>query len=1242
MTETDQIAEAGVHLVGLRVTTKLKWIHRPQPISDQGIDAHIEVAENGRGNGDLLAAQIKTGDSYFREEGYGGWVFRFSATHHRLWTNHALPVVVLLVNLDEEAIYWQHVHESVIDEAGESYKLIVPRSNRLENAGEVWAHLASGNERRAEDRYDYNRLVLPPSVRQVFDKHFDPVTPHAAMVAMHLAAGRGNPKGTVEALLASRPLWVESNPWLWRAVGGYASEHGALEESSAAFEAAGEAFLAQTPPADEQAAMSFAAAGINVMSVDHDRARQLLERADSLGGAPVTTRLGFIMLDAAENDTDIELPAEFLDTTDEKLTSNELLQILAGNIHLNNGLRNDGVNRLEMALSAAPESSKAMSQLAHHLASRDHSAQRQNDDLPRAEALLIKAVEQRRQWAGPTADVLRELSRALALQKKPRDVLYWLQPPPRGTATPLEAADVELIRESLRAAYVSRDHDLTRELSAQLGDEPTDQLLRVRTQLLELPEDELVALLRNEAQAALDADDLQELAGHIHALADLGIDESHLLDQALAAGHVEQWLPDMFAGLAEATASNNQSLTKLKVAARTASMAAELLINRYVELGDLDAAINEAEAAQQRFHNTMFALTKADLLVKANRYDEAEQAASTALASTNQYPDSRQDLANFLIWRAQERGDWANAEAMAARNVEETNPPHPTAVWVLVETQVNAGHHLRSIETINRHNPTITTVKHARLWCHTHTTIPWTDEIVTKALDLLDQFPDEHNFAGQVLSHIIRTTKSAGDLAPDPEDPDSPPPPGLEPGPYQVTFISDALRARTFEKLNELTTEHAEESGIQVIEEPDDEVMVQKLIAMAQERAENRWTELPDLHARGRIGTGMLATYLRTSYAGTLTRQSAGYQLAANSNIDDHTAEILIARESLNSDAVIDTSTLVITNYLTDGPDLRTQFRTLYLPPATLRDINQAEFEQRANGASPGTFGWDPDAQRPTYRENTAEAHHLASKRLSQLVQAATETISRDAPEPQNDEFTQLPDTARDAAWFAPLRVAAANNLPLWCDDLATRRLATALGIRTFGTAALIDCLVEDLIDRGEIGRAMEKAERATEEFLANGVVDVPVTAEQLLVQAERDDWHPTHVALVLSRPAWWAGAAQPLSDTLAVLAVVSAKRPEASTTWQFAVMLGAARAHGDGEHAARVVAVLALLGLVERATPETLAESFRVARQVAKAASVPDPLEVLHVVRGTLDETPYARTAELVEEALRLLNGSA
>lgn len=1242
MTETDQIAEAGVNLVGFRVTHKLEWIYRPQRISDQGIDAHIEVAESGRGTGALLAAQIKTGETYFREETAEGWVFRFSATHHRLWTNHALPVVVLLVNLDEEAIYWQHIHEGVIDEAGQSYKLIVHRTNRIEDAAGNWAHLASGNERRAEDQYAYNRLVLPPTVRHVFDKHFDPLTPHAAMVAMHLAAGRGNPEGTVQALITTRPLWVESNPWLWRAVGSYASEHGAFKESSAAFEASGDLFLAQDPPATDQAAMSYAAAGINIMSADLDRARELLERAEPLGGAPVTTRLGFIMLAANETDTEIELPADLLDTTDEKLSSNELLQILAGNIYLNRGERNEGVRRLEMALAAAPESTKAMSQLAHHLASRDHSAQRQHDDLPRAEALLVKAVEQRRAWAGPTAELLRELARTLALQKKASEVLYWLQPPPRGTATILEAADVELIRESLRAAYVSREHDLTKELADQLGDDPTDQLLRVRTQLLELPEDELIALLRSEARRNLEADDLQELSGHIHALADLGIDESSLLDQALAAGQVEQWLPDMFAGIAQARVSNNRNLTKLRAAARTAAMCAEVLIGCYVELGDLNSAINEANAAQQRFHNAMFAVTKADLLVKAGRYEEAETAAATALASTNQNPGGRQDLANFLVWRAQERGDWADAEAIAARSVDETSPPRPEAIWILVETQVSSGHHRRAIDTIDRHNPPISTIKQARLWCHVHTTVPWDDDIVTKALELIEQFPDEHNFAGQVLSHIIRTTNSAGDLAPDPEDLEAPPPPGLEPGPYQVPLISDNLRARTFAKLDELTNEHADEAGIEVLQEPDDDVMVERLIAMAQERAEKRWTELPDLHARGRIGTGMLATYLRTSYAGTLVRQAAGYQLASNGSLDDHTAEIAIARDALNEHVVIDTSTLVITNYLTDGPSLRAHFSTLYLPPAALRDIHQAEFEQRANGASPGSFGWDPDAQRPTYRENTVEAHRLASERLRKLVQTVTETVSRDAAEPQTEDFAKLPNAARDTAWFAPLRLAAAHNIPLWCDDLATRRLAAALGIQTFGTTALVDCLAEDLIVHGDVDQAMELAARAIEELVANGVVDVPVTADQVLAQAERDEWHPKHGALVLSRPAWWAGLAHPLSGTFAVLAAVTTNRPEAAATWQFAAMLGAARAYIDDDQGARVVAVLALIGLSEDATPESLASSFRVAREVANVAGLANPLDVVHAVRATLEESPYSRSVELVEQAMQLLESES
>jgi hypothetical protein len=46
-----------------------KWIFREQPIVDMGINAHIEIVDDGNPSGKLIALQIKTGESYFYEKG---------------------------------------------------------------------------------------------------------------------------------------------------------------------------------------------------------------------------------------------------------------------------------------------------------------------------------------------------------------------------------------------------------------------------------------------------------------------------------------------------------------------------------------------------------------------------------------------------------------------------------------------------------------------------------------------------------------------------------------------------------------------------------------------------------------------------------------------------------------------------------------------------------------------------------------------------------------------------------------------------------------------------------------------------------------------------------------------------------------------------------------------------------------------------------------------------------------------
>jgi hypothetical protein len=53
-----------------------------------------EGVETGR----QLAAQVKAGQSYFREETDGGFVNRPSDRHVRYWRDYALPVILILVD----------------------------------------------------------------------------------------------------------------------------------------------------------------------------------------------------------------------------------------------------------------------------------------------------------------------------------------------------------------------------------------------------------------------------------------------------------------------------------------------------------------------------------------------------------------------------------------------------------------------------------------------------------------------------------------------------------------------------------------------------------------------------------------------------------------------------------------------------------------------------------------------------------------------------------------------------------------------------------------------------------------------------------------------------------------------------------------------------------------------------------------------------------------------------------------
>ena len=133
---TDQTDRAGIHAVGAAFT-KLGWVFREQPTSDYGIDAHAEkMNSDGTAGGKLIALQIKTGASYFRKKGEN-FVFYGEARHRDYWTNHSLPVFLILHNPDTGITLWQRIERHLIIEGKEgNWSIEIPSKQTLDAKNE--------------------------------------------------------------------------------------------------------------------------------------------------------------------------------------------------------------------------------------------------------------------------------------------------------------------------------------------------------------------------------------------------------------------------------------------------------------------------------------------------------------------------------------------------------------------------------------------------------------------------------------------------------------------------------------------------------------------------------------------------------------------------------------------------------------------------------------------------------------------------------------------------------------------------------------------------------------------------------------------------------------------------------------------------------------------------------------------------------------------------------------------------
>lgn len=121
----------GISAVQNIVYRDLGWIFREQKVDDFGIDAEIEVADQGRPTGKMIAVQIKSGVSYFRRAKEKN-IFYFDEKHKKYWAKHSLPVIVLLYHPSNEECIWEVINEDTIKQVSENrYNVVISKENQF-------------------------------------------------------------------------------------------------------------------------------------------------------------------------------------------------------------------------------------------------------------------------------------------------------------------------------------------------------------------------------------------------------------------------------------------------------------------------------------------------------------------------------------------------------------------------------------------------------------------------------------------------------------------------------------------------------------------------------------------------------------------------------------------------------------------------------------------------------------------------------------------------------------------------------------------------------------------------------------------------------------------------------------------------------------------------------------------------------------------------------------------------------
>jgi hypothetical protein len=1223
---------------------RLGWFVREQHESDQGIDAQVEkvnlVERKNRppredATGRLIAVQIKGGESWFKAPTKtGGWWFSFSERERNLWLNHALPVIVAMYHPEHDKVYWQRISAATISKARTKYRVEVPEHQTVETAGDVWAEIASGDERRALDLFELSVRGVSPAIAKELRERADTEHPDAAVLAMHLAEGRMNPRGSAAALLTSKPRWIADNAaWAWSLVAHYCSDHDQMDLAADAFERSADANEGRVRT------RALVAAATHRCSHDLIAARDLMSLADQTDIEPVIRAVGRTVVAGSDDDGHWNLDPLLVAGGPDIEKSASAQRLLCGQARAEERF-GDAVAHSEAALKLDPLSSMTMVMLGESLLGRWTLEGAATSDLLRGIDLFREAIEQRTAWAGRVEHIRYGLVRALGMAGDFDAVVRLALPAPAGDAT-ADEVDPKAVRIAAYAAHRIGDTDARDQAVSLLADEPEDRLAKAHAGALELTQKEENALRLIALDAAEDARSYNEFAEYCLMLSSDGVDVISRLRPNVESGV----LPESMLRLCEAlviipTQGLDAALPALRELAKTDSIAAEHLLGRLREARRFAEAAEQAKSLFELTNSAPYLLHQARALAGADDLDAAAAVATRAVALNDIRSNDRAEMLDFLGQVSGEKKDWALGEMYFAQAIELLAHPGPNLIWNLVACQVQQGRIAKAAQTVAKYRPPVRDRRDAELWLRANAAEMWDERTAFEAFALAQRFVEDPQLSTALVGAIVTRTHGVGGPGDEHEDDD------LQARRLAAqNAVPAELHRQAFEFIGQLVDRHGERTGIRVLKGFDEQQMLDLMVAQLKQAsaADEGKREIAQLARDGRIPVGFLAAAFGRSTATLEAQRALGIRLASSIFDDEHQLEVDAAQKALNTSVVVDSATVITLTGLTDPDSLTGAFLVLRTSPATMLDLHRFSDDVRAMAGSPGSIHWDEDLDRVVVTELTDDEFMRLLKR-SESVQGYLDRLAVRTPGPATI-YRDLHDDESQAVWLDVLQLAVDDGAVVWSDDLGLRRAAREVGIDAFGTSALVDVLRDMAIasagdDQEGVWKAIKVAYARVFELGRDHMVDVMLRVEDVYRLAEEGGWRPGAAAIALSRRSLWAWN----ENALALLRVIYKKArsaaPETLAEWQLAGMHGAAGAQ-QSEAAAAVLAVLALIAFDDQPDDAERADSLQRARRVATELGLPDPAGGLPraaalIAEGAGTDDPDAlvkRVLELVEE---------